>query len=457
MAFSERRPRKPCAHSPADPPLQRLARAQACPVARSLAPRAAPQPRQHNPTCNATQTALFALALFQGQLAGLNVLSIIDEPTAAAIAYGMDLQAAKAQTTLVFDLGGGTFDVSLVTIRNGRYKVLATNGDTHLGGEDIDNKLIEHFNKALADQQVDNASLTPEDQMQVKQAAERVKIELSSASEATFKVTLSSGAQHQVPLARDEFLKMNKPIFDRCMDVVERVLKDAKSIDAAFTKKSVDEVVLVGGSTRIPHISKLLKDYFKREPSSGIDPDEAVAYGAAIQAAILSGDKSVQGMHVFGVTPMDLGILIHGATPEENRMAVIIPHNTPIPAEMTMPFKTVVDNQIAIKVEVVQGDEKDVANVTSLGEFTLLDGLPPNQPAGETSIQITFALDGDGIFSVSAKDLESDHEKATIIEKYKSPTGEQPAAALERRKNLAKQISTWNRGVLPPPAEKPGP
>lgn len=369
----------------------------------------------------------------------------------------MDLQAAKAQTTLVFDLGGGTFDVSLVTIRNGRYKVLATNGDTHLGGEDIDNKLIEHFNKALADQQVDNASLTPEDQMQVKQAAERVKIELSSASEATFKVTLSSGAQHQVPLARDEFLKMNKPIFDRCMDVVERVLKDAKSIDAAFTKKSVDEVVLVGGSTRIPHISKLLKDYFKREPSSGIDPDEAVAYGAAIQAAILSGDKSVQGMHVFGVTPMDLGILIHGATPEENRMAVIIPHNTPIPAEMTMPFKTVVDNQIAIKVEVVQGDEKDVANVTSLGEFTLLDGLPPNQPAGETSIQITFALDGDGIFSVSAKDLESDHEKATIIEKYKSPTGEQPAAALERRKNLAKQISTWNRGVLPPPAEKPGP
>ncbi len=328
-----------------------------------------------------------------GKIAGIEVLRIVNEPTAAALAYGLDKKTNEI--ILVFDLGGGTFDVSLLEVGDGVVEVKATSGDTHLGGDDFDKKIVDWI--ATEFQRNEGIDLRKDKQalQRLTEAAEKAKIELSSATQTTinlpFITATSEGPKHvDLTLTRAEFEKMCADLLDRCRKPVEQALRDAK-----LSASDIDEVVLVGGSTRIPAVQDLVRKMTGKEPNQTVNPDEVVAVGAAVQAGVLSNE--VEGILLLDVTPLSLGVETLGGV-----MTTIIPRNTTIPTKKSEVFSTAVDGQSNVEIHVLQGERQMASDNKSLGTFHL-DGIPP-APRGVPQIEVTFDIDANGILSVSAKD-----------------------------------------------------
>ncbi|KAL4448440.1 hypothetical protein ABPG75_005659 [Micractinium tetrahymenae] len=356
-----------------------------------------------------------------GAIAGLEVLRIINEPTAAAIAYGLDKASQdEGRNVLIFDLGGGTFDVSLLTIEDGIFEVKATAGDTHLGGSDFDSRLVAHFAEEFKRKTGMDLSGSPRALRRLRTACERAKITLSSAVSAAVELDhLFEGNDFYSNISRARFEELCSDLFEKCMDPVQRVLKDAK-----IGKKEVHDVVLVGGSTRIPKVQQMLQAFFDgKELCKSIDPDEAVAYGAAVQAAILNGeqDEQVTDLLLLDVTPLSLGIAVAGGM-----MAKVVKRNSTIPVLQEKEFTTCVDNQSVVRITVYEGERAQVEHNNELGMFELT-GIPP-APRGVPKIKVSFSIDANGILNVSAKDTGTGKVNQITIKE----TGRLSADELER-------------------------
>ncbi|XP_065210388.1 heat shock 70 kDa protein II-like [Planococcus citri] len=330
------------------------------------------------------------------KIAGLNVLRIINEPTAAAIAYGLDKKDSGEQTILIFDLGGGTFDVSILSIENGIFEVISTAGDTHLGGEDFDDRMVNHFVQEFKQKYKKVLGDNKKALRRLRTACERAKRTLSSATVAAIEIeSLHDGIDFYSSISRARFEELNADYFRNAVALVEKAIKDAD-----ISKNQIDHVVLVGGSSRIPKIQRMLQDLFSgKELNKSINPDEAVACGAAIQAAILNGDqsKNVQDIVLFDVTPMSLGV---GVGLDHEEMDVFFKRNSSIPAKITKGRCTVDDNQTVVDFKVYEGEYPTTKDNHWLGQFRLT-GIPP-KPAGEAKMDVTFEIDANGILNLTA-------------------------------------------------------
>ena len=362
-----------------------------------------------------------------GQIAGLNVRRIVNEPTAAALAYGVD-KANKDMKIAVFDLGGGTFDISILEFGGGVFEVLSTNGDTHLGGDDFDQVIIDWLVQGFkADEGID-LSKDPMAMQRLKEAAEKAKIELSSTTSTEINLPYIS-AEGGVPkhlvktLTRSQFEQLAHNLIQACLVPCQNAMRDAK-----LQTSDIDEVILVGGSSRIPAVQTLVKNYFGKEPSKGVNPDEVVAVGASIQGAILNKESGVGDIVLLDVTPLTLGIETMGGV-----MTKLIDANTTIPAKRSEVFSTAVDNQTAVTIHVLQGERPMAAQNKSIGQFNL-EGIAPAR-RGVPQIEVTFDIDANGILNVSAKDKATGKEQAIRIEASSGLSKEE----IERMKAEAEQ------------------
>ncbi|CAK8531485.1 unnamed protein product [Lathyrus sativus] len=392
----------------------------------------------HSPVKNAVVTvpAYFSdsqrkATIDAGSIAGLDVMRVMNEPTAAAVAYGLDKRTNcdGKRNIFVFDLGGGTFDVSLLTIKGDLFKVKATAGNTHLGGEDFDNRMLNYFVQEFQKKNKVDISGNPKALRRLRTACERAKRSLSFLVVATIEVdSLFQGIDFSSSINRAKFEEMNMDLFNECMKIVESCLMDAK-----MDKSKIDDVVLVGGSSRIPKIQQLLQDLFNgKELCKSINPDEAVAYGAAVQAALLSEDvKNVPKLVLQDVTPLSLGRSVLG-----DIMSVVIPKNTCIPVNQTKPFITTEDNQTSSSIKVYEGERTKASDNNLLGSFTL-SGIPP-APRGSPSSDVSFAIDENGILTVSAINNASGNSNEITITNYKE------RMSAEEIKKLIKEAENYH-------------